>query len=188
MAPALQRSYRSGPMLLRKILLVVLTLLALAMLVGLVLPTVWVVERSTLINVPAARVHELVGDLRRWPEWTTWSEVSSGLQIQYGRTTSGTGASQSWTDDDGAGRLVYTRCDAAGVAYDMAFIDDGKEMPAKGEIRYDAAGEATTVTWTMTGDLQVPVVGGWVRLMMLEYVEDDLDRSLAKLKRVAEAR
>ena len=173
--------------MLRKILLVVLTLLALAILVGLVLPTAFVVERSTLIRAPAPRIHERVGDLKRWPEWTTWSETSPGLAIVYGAVTAGPGASQTWTDAEGAGRLEFTTCDANGVTYDMAFIDDGKEMPAQGAIRYDAEGEGTKVTWTMTGDLKVPVVGGWVRLMMLEYIEDDFDRSLAKLKRVVEA-
>lgn len=175
-------------MVWRKILLVVLTLIALAILVGLVLPTAYMVERSTLVRATPQAIRERVGDLKRWPEWTTWSEVSKDLQIQYGPTTAGAGASQTWTDADGAGRLVFTRCDEAGVAYDMAFIDDGKEMPAKGEIRWTAEGEATRIVWTMAGDLQVPVVGGWVRLMMLEYIEDDFDRSLAKLKRIVEAR
>ena len=173
--------------MLKKILLVLLAILAVALLVGLALPTAFDVERAVLVQAAPARVHAFVGDLRRWPEWTVWRESDPKLAVVLGPVSTGVGASQSWTDSSGSGRLVFTRCDEAGVAYDMVFADDGEEMPAKGEIRYAPEGEATRVTWRMQGDFAVPVVGGWLRIAMVGFVEDDFDKGLAKLKRMAEA-
>jgi len=173
--------------MLRKILLVLLAILFVALLVGLALPTAFEVERGIIVQSPPARVHALVGDLRRWPEWTVWQESDPRLVVVLGPASTGVGASQSWTDSMGSGRLVFTRCDEDGIAYDMAFANDGEEMPAKGEIRYAPEGAATRVTWRMQGDFAVPVVGGWLRLAMVGFVEDDFDKGLAKLKRVAEA-
>jgi hypothetical protein len=171
----------------RKILLVLLAILAVALLVGLALPTAFDVERGILVQAAPARVHALVGDLRRWPEWTPWQESDQGLVVVPGAASTGVGASQSWTDSSGSGRLVFTRCDEAGIAYDMVFGGDGEELPAKGEIRYAPEGGATRVTWRMQGDFAVPVVGGWLRLAMIGFVEGDFDKGLAKLKRVAES-
>ena len=39
---------------------------------GLILPNHYRVERSILIDAPAARVHPWVEDLQRWPTWATW--------------------------------------------------------------------------------------------------------------------
>ena len=173
--------------MLRKILLVLLAVVLLVVLVGLALPTAFVLERSVVVEAPPAKIHAFVGDLRRWPEWTVWQESSPEMRIELGPTTTGVGASQRWTDPTGAGRLVFTRCDEAGVAYDMSFVDDGEEMPAKGAIDYAVEGRATRVTWSMSGDFAVPVVGGWLRLVMLGLIAEDFDKGLAKLKRAAEA-
>ena len=173
--------------MLRKILLIALVLLALAILVGLALPTAYTIESRLYMAAPAARVHEHVSDLRRWPEWTTWSEASPQLVIEYGTQTTGVGASQRWKDDSGEGRLVFTRCDEAGIAYDMAFLMGDGELPSQGVLRYEAKDGGTDVVWSMKGDLAIPVLGGWMRLLFLGAMQSDFDKSLAKLKRVVEA-
>lgn len=171
----------------RKILLVLAALFVLAILVGLALPTAFVVERSIVVAAPPAKVHACVGDLRRWSEWTVWQESSPTMKTEFGPATTGVGASQRWTDASGSGRLVFTRCDETGVAYDMAFIDEGAEMPAKGALDYAAQGGATRVTWSMSGDFDTPVLGGWMRLLVQGRIEEDFEKGLAKLKRMVEA-
>jgi Polyketide cyclase / dehydrase and lipid transport len=173
--------------MLRKILLIALVLLALVLLVGLALPTAYTVESRVQIAAPAARVHERVGDLRRWPEWTSWSEASPQMVIEYGAQTTGVGAMQRWKDDSGEGRLVFTRCDDTGIAYDMAFLMGDGELPSQGVLRYEAVDGGTQVVWTMKGDLAIPVLGGWMRLLLLGAMQSDFDKGLAKLKRVVEA-
>jgi hypothetical protein len=39
----------------------------------------------------------------------------------------------------------------------------------------------------MDGDLAIPVLGGWMRLLFLGAMQSDFDKGLAKLKRVVEA-
>jgi hypothetical protein len=60
---------------LRKLLIGVLVLLALAAGVGLWMPTEWHVERSVVVAAPASVVFPLINDLQRWPEWTSWNDA-----------------------------------------------------------------------------------------------------------------
>jgi uncharacterized protein YndB with AHSA1/START domain len=174
-----------------KVVKLVGLVLLLLVLVGLFLPTTYDISRSITIDAPAARVHEWVGDLARWPEWTPWAEHDPTLQVTNGPQTTGIGAQQSWTGAEGGGKLTFTRCSPTeGIAYDMAFIHEGEDLPSKSAMLYREEGGATTVTWTLQGDgadFLPPVVGGWMNLFMKGAINAEFDKGLAKLKQVVEA-
>lgn len=174
------------------IAIVLLVIVVGVVVVGLMLPNSYELSRSVVIDAQPAQVHALVGDLARWDEWAPWKEADPSVETTLGAQTTGVGASQNWTDKQGGGWLEFTRCDpVGGVTYDMAFVmgegDDAEEMPSLGAIDYEPTANGTKVTWSMSGDVDMPVFGGYLAKMLPGQVAPMFDRGLAKLKQAAEA-
>ena len=174
-----------------KILKVTLVVLVVLAVVGYLLPTQYAVSREIQIAAPAEKVHALVGDLTRWDEWTPWTEADPTVKTTFGPKTTGVGASQTWTSENGDGELVLTKCDPAeGITYDMAFVMDGQRAPCKSAMTYVARDGGTLVTWTMQGDMadmSMPVLAGYLKLLVKGSIDEEFDKGLAKLKQKVEA-
>jgi len=113
-----------------------------------------------------------------------------GSASQCVETTTGTGASQTWTSESGDGELTLTKSDAkTGIAYDMAFIMGETRAPAACAMTYDAADGTTTVIWTMEGDVgdfMPPVIAGFMTPLMKGEIGSMFDKGLVKLKTIVE--
>lgn len=167
----------------KKILIALFVIIVLVVIVGLFLPTRYDVSRSILIDAPRGKIHVLVGDLKRWDDWTPWKKHDPSLVVTFGDKTTGEGASQVWQGKDGDGKLVFTKCTASdGVEFDMAF-DEGR-MQSEGALSYEQQGDGTLVTWRMKGDLDSlpPVMAGYFAAMMPSMVGNSFDEGLAALK------
>lgn len=138
-----------------------LVLLLLLICIGLILPTDFKAQRSITIQAHKNQIHQLVGDLRQWPNWTPWQRQDPSIRIKIDQPE-GTGAHQSWQGDSGSGELTFTQTSAdMGVEYTMLL--DG--FPATAGIRYIAQAKGTKVEWHMQGTMPVPVVGGYLALI-----------------------
>ncbi|MBM7113593.1 SRPBCC family protein [Archangium primigenium] len=152
--------------------------------VGLVLPSTYRVERTTLLRAPTGRVYPHVADPKRWREWTPWQEAAyPEAQWAFG-SQAGPGAVRSWSGERvGRGSLVLTRADPeTGVAYDVSL--DGGRFLAQGTIAFASSEDGTWVTWVDSGD-----VGGNPFLhYLVPWIEArlgrDLDQALLQLQRV----
>lgn len=153
--------------------------------IGLVLPSTYLVERSVVIAADAPAIHEYVGDLRRWPEWTPWQDEDPSIRIERGEQTQGAGAHQSWTGESGSGELTFTQSSPeTGIRYDLSF-DEGA-FESKGAVLYSPLGSDTRVTWRMTGDVGTNIVGRYFGVMMDRMVGPMFESGLEKLKREVE--
>ena len=175
---------------MKKILIGLLVVIVLLVVVGFVLPTEYEIEERVTIQADAARVHELVGELKRWKEWSPWEQEDPSIVTTFGPTTTGVGASQTWTSESGDGELKFTQCDpATGIAYDMAFIMGETRAPSTSAMKYVVAEGSTEVVWTMEGDVRdfmPPVVGGYMNIFMKMSIASMFEQGLTKLKTVAE--
>jgi hypothetical protein len=112
--------------------------------------------------------------------------------MTYGEETSGVGASQSWTGEDGRGELTLTKCDPeTGIAYDMVFVADGERVPASVTMSYTTLQEGMTrVTWNMKGSWEgavPPIFSGWMKILTPWMIGGQFERGLKKLKMRAES-
>lgn len=175
---------------MKKILIGLLVIIVLLVVVGFLLPTTYAIEERVTINTDAAKVHALVGDLTKWDDWSPWKEMDPTIVVTLGATTTGVGASQTWTGDTGDGELTFTACDpATGIAYDMAFIMGETRAPSTSVMKYLIAEGSTEVVWTMEGDVRdfmPPVVGGYMNIFMKMSISGMFQQGLDKLKTVAE--
>jgi uncharacterized protein YndB with AHSA1/START domain len=175
--------------MLRKILVVLFVLLSALVLVGLMLPKEVAIRREISIAAPPAKIHALIGDLKRWDEWAPWKKEDPTVVTTFGDKTSGVGAHQKWTGKDGAGRLTLTKSDeATGIAYDMAFLNGDKETPFQSAMEMRADGQNTIVAWTMNGAGMGAgkFIDGWLRIFITPSIEKMFDQGLADLKKVVE--
>lgn len=164
---------------------IVLGVLLLAFVVtGFLLPSSYALERSILIQATPEQIHQLVGDLQRWPEWTPWEEMDPSVETTYGPITTGVGASQTWTSDSGGGELTFTKSDPLnGVEYAMSF---NGAFPSEGVLRYEVTPTGTQVTWSMSGEMD-NFISRYMGLLMSSMVGPSFETGLARLKTVAEA-
>lgn len=175
--------------MLKKILIAVAIALAVFLALGAALGQDYSVSRTVAVKAELARVHELCGELKNWPEWAPWQKQDPTIQTTFGEKTTGVGAHQSWTGESGDGELTFTRCDPqTGIAYDMNFIDGETKMPAKSAMNYKPVEGGVEVEWTMEGSMNMPVVGGYFALLADKMIGPMFDDGLAKLKSVAEAK
>ena len=175
----------AGP-ILKRILIGVAAATLLVFAVGLVLPRTWAVSRKATVEAPRERVHALCADLTEWTAWAPWLQEGPGLVVTPGDTVQGPGARLAWSTPDGSGTVAVTASDPQdGVAFTLAFPQRG--LRADCLLAYaPAAGGATTVTWTMTGDAGWNVMDRYLGLMMDPVLGPLFADGLERLKLVAE--
>ncbi|MHC4973306.1 MAG: SRPBCC family protein [Planctomycetota bacterium] len=167
--------------MLKKILIGLVVIIVILVVVGFLLPTEYEVSRYIVIDAKPSKIHDHVGDLKRWDDWMTWKENDPSIEVAYGKKTTGVGARQTWTGKDGEGEIVFTSADSKrGVEYDMS-MDQGK-YTSKGAILYEEMGKSTRVTWTMSGDWSTPVVGGYMVLLFEPMIGGEFQKGLSNLK------
>jgi hypothetical protein len=156
--------------------------------VGVFLPTHFARSRAISIRASTDRVYAVINDLERWPEWTPW-EKDPALTTAVGRITKGVGATRTWTGGDRSEELKIVSSDpATGIGYEMTYGRGSESTVMKGALALRPVGVATEVTWSVEGDMRVPVLGGYVVLAGGSAMDATFDRGLANLKRVVEAK
>jgi len=171
---------------MRKFLSYIILLLIILGVIGYFLPSDFSVRKSANISATSAHIHEYVGDLNKWQDWTVWKGDDPEIQITLGNKTTGIGASQRWTDKHGGGSLTFTSWSPEkGIEYDLFF--EGGKYKSKSQIQYDTSSKTRTrVHWTLDGDMGMPIIGGYFALFMKYSIGKMFDDSLQQLKTIVE--
>lgn len=176
--------------LVKLFLISVLAFVILIFLISLLLPSKAVIERSGVIEAPAAVVYAQINDLRNWQHWNPWTQSLGTQPLTFSEPASGAGAWYSWVNDrqtQASGKVTITDSDpSGGLHYDMIFRD---MKPVRGglEIKTTTDGKATAIRWYMQTDL------GWLPWWKLRgFMADKLmgpevERGLTNLRSRCEA-
>jgi hypothetical protein len=146
------------------------------------------VERSTTVNAPAARVHELVDDFHHWPQWSPWEDLDPALERTYTGPDHGVGAHYAWSGNKkaGAGSMEITGSTPQEIVIALEFLKPFKSTSTS-LFEIVPEGERTRVTWRMTGE-QKGLMAVFGRFMNMDkLIGPDFDKGLARLKAAAEA-
>ena len=153
--------------------------------VGLILPSQYSVQRELVINSTPERIHEFTSDLQTWPQWTPWFKDDPSLDVTLGSITKGEGAHQQWTAKKGGGELTVTRSEPSwGVAYNMDL--SGSRPESLCAMRYEVMADSTLVIFEMSGDMGWNLMGRFFNLLMDPMVGPMFDDGLTRLKMLAE--
>ena len=146
------------------------------------------VKRSIVIDAPAPTIQLLIEDFHEWPKWSPWEEMDPQMKRDYTGPTYGVGSAYAWSGNRkaGSGRMEITVAQPGRVDLDLDFT---APMKTQNRIAFDLTpkGEATEVTWTMSGTQK----GIWKLIgkvyPMDKLVGKDFEKGLARLKTAAEA-
>ena len=161
-------------------------LVVLAALAGFLIPDTYRVERSAVINAPAERIYPLVAAPKRWQEWSMWNRRDPAMAMTFFGPDSGAGAGWQWdSKTEGRGRMTFLTADPVkGFTYELYFPD--YDSTSAGDIRFEAQGAATKVTWTNAGSVGRNPLMHYMAHFMDRMVGPDFEAGLANLKALAE--
>ena len=174
--------------MLKKILFVVVILIAGIFAVALTKPDTFSVQRSVSIKAPPEKIFAVLNDFKRWPEWSPWEKLDPAMQRSHSGTPSGKGAAYAWKGNSevGAGRMEIRESSPPNrVSMQLDFIE-----PFEGHNTADftlaAKGDTTDVTWTMTGPTPLASKLMQVFVSMDTMIGKDFEAGLANLKALTE--
>jgi len=151
------------------------------------LPAQAVVTRSTEIAAPPDKIFAIVGDLRRFNEFSPWADLDPNIKFTFEGPESGVGQKMNWTSDNpdiGNGSQTITKYEPPNfVETQLDFGMRGKSV-ASFDLVPSTAG--TNVTWTFMSELD-GIPAKWFGLMFDRWIGPDYEKGLFKLKTIAEA-
>lgn len=149
-----------------------------------ILPGEAVVERRIDIAAPPEKVFAIVGDLRRFNEFSPWAEP--GTQYTFDKPEIGIGQKMSWASDNpqvGSGsQIVVDHVPNTRFATVLNFGDMGDAISY---IELKPVANDTSVTWGFRSLLRNPLER-WMGLLYDREFGEDLKKGLGKLKAIAE--
>ena len=170
-------------------LVVLLPLLALIIL-GLILPSNYSIDRSVTIDAPPEEIYASISDFKRWPEWVRFQAPGSQeeTKFSFSGAASGTGSVLHWNSEDGAigvGTFTMTEANPAkGISYAVSV--ESSKFEGTGSIHFQSVEAGTLVTWHDEGQLP-PVTGGLLSWIYEAGTSARIEDDLARMKNMLES-
>src|SRR5689334_15444695 len=103
--------------MLKKILIGVAAALALLVLVILMQPATFHIERSINMAVPPEAAFAQVNDFHAWSAWSPWEKLDPSMKRSYDGAPAGVGAKYAWVGNKevGEGRMTIEQSDPSQV-------------------------------------------------------------------------
>ena len=172
---------------MKKVLYVILGLVAIYLVLCLFGPSTVKVERSVDINAPKELVQTQLADLNFFHDtWSPWTEKDSAMKITYAGEMGQPGSTYAWESDKkevGKGMMIYDQTVNDSVLQTLRFDDMGD---AKVYFITKPVENATNVTWGMIFDVGFFHRGPMLFMNFDKHIGPDYERGLAKLKPVLE--
>jgi uncharacterized protein YndB with AHSA1/START domain len=170
----------------RRIVLASLGVIGLLLAIGMLLPSGFRIQRSVEMAAAPDRVYPLIADPREWKRWSVWNRRDPAMAMEYSGAPRGSGARWAWKSaSEGNGEMEFTKVVAnERVDYALTFPDMG--MRSSGQLRLEASGAGTRVTWTNEGDMGSNPVNRYFGLFMDRLVGPDFEGGLKNLKVLVE--
>jgi effector-binding domain-containing protein len=157
--------------------------------IGLVAPKSYKVERSTSIDAPKELVFHHVKYWRNWSAWSPWAEQDPAMQITVEGVDGQEGSSYNWQGDPdltGKGKMTNTGIkESEEILYHLHFIEPW-ESESDGYVRLSQEGEGTRVAWGFYGETPIP----WNIFMLFanmdKMIGGDFEKGLSLLKEIVE--
>ena len=140
--------------MLAKILLGVVTIVAIFLVIVALQPSAFRVERSTAIAAPAATIYPRIEDLRQAQVWSPWLKLDPAAKVTFEGPPSGVGASSTWAGNRNVGEGRQTITDARANEQVRIRLDFKKPFTgtSTAEFTLKPDGNRTVVTWSLFGE------------------------------------
>ena len=172
----------------KKIAICIVTVLAVGIACGWLLPSRQQVQRSSVMRATPQRVLPWIATPKRWPEWTAWTSARfPDLVTRFEGPDTGPGAIMIASGkSSGDGTVTIVRADAdTSVVYTLDFAH-GTQL-FDGVILFTPSSNGSlTITWTLTADLGNNPFKRWAGLAMDALMGTDMGVGLENLRQRVE--
>ena len=146
------------------------------------------VSRSVTIRATREKIFGLINDMKAFNQWNPFAKMDPSTQTTYRGPGSGPGAAFDWKGTGKAGKGSLAIVDVASPATVTMKLDILKPMEGHNNVVFalQAAGDATDVSWTMTGPY--PYLNRIFATIfnMDKMIGGTFESGLADLKKIAE--
>jgi K+-transporting ATPase KdpF subunit len=151
-------------------------------------PDTFRVERSLAVKAPANAVYPLVADFHRWTAWSPYEGRDPAMKRTFGGTAEGRGATYAWDGNNnvGAGRMEILEANASSKLRIRLDFERPFEGHNTAEFTFMPQGDATLVTWAMSGPAPFLSKVMQVFINMDSMIGKDFEAGLAGLKKLTE--
>ncbi|MFT3845105.1 MAG: SRPBCC family protein [Lacibacter sp.] len=168
------------------IVYIILIVIVLVLLWAAILPGKYFIEKTIVINRPAAEVYNKVADLNHYKEWNPWQKTDPGAMASISGEAGHVGHKYHWNGKKvGEGHLtVRSVAPGKAINFDLEFIKPWKSKAVDAWDFTETSDGAKTV-WRNTGELPFPVA----RLMgpfLQKQLNKQFEEGLKNLKELCE--
>ena len=149
----------------------------------------FVVERQTTIAASPDAIFGHLDDFHHWTGWSPWEAIDPTMWRGYEGAPSGVGAVYEWKGTRKAGEGRMEIADSQAPSKLVINLEFRKPFSSKSTTTFTLkpSGDATVVTWSMTGpkSFMTRVMG--IFMSMDKMVGPDFEKGLAQLKVIVES-
>lgn len=146
------------------------------------------IERTAVINAPADKIYPLIADFKAWDAWSPWEKKDPNMKRTFSEPSAGKGATYAWEGNSevGSGEMVMAEATSPSkVDLDMHFKTPF-EARHKAEFALTPEGNATKVTWAMSGQSSLMAKVMCTFMDMDKMVGGEFEKGLSAMKAKAE--
>ena len=175
--------------MIKKILLILVAIVAVILIAGAFQSSTYRVERSVTIAAPAAAIFPQINDLHASQTWSPWVKLDPNCKFTFDGPASGVGASNAWVGNSQVGEGRQTIIASTPNELVRLKLEFMKPMAgiATSEFDLKPAAAGTTVTWRMSGDKNYLSKVMCMFLSMDKMIGGDFEKGLGNLKALAES-
>ncbi len=171
--------------ILKKIGIVLASILLLIVVIGMFLPSKRHMQRSITINTPPSAVFKEVNSLKRWENWSPWRDMDPNATTKYEGPEAGIGCTMSWASDNpkvgrGTQKIVVSEPNQH-IVINLDFADWECTADTGWKFEEQAAGE-TRVTWSNDSDNKGKLLNKYMDLMIRPELGKNYEQGLKSLK------
>lgn len=174
---------------MKKVLYVVLGLIALVLIAAFILPKEYAVERDITIARPKAQVFEYVKSLKKQNDWSVWARRDPNMRQNFSGTDGTVGFVSMWEGNDevGKGEQEITRIDEGQrVDTQLRFLKPFESTSDAYILTEAIDSTSTRVRWGFTGKMPIPMNLMLPIMNIEEAIGKDFQDGLTNLKGILE--
>ncbi|WP_404342424.1 SRPBCC family protein [Pseudoalteromonas mariniglutinosa] len=143
------------------------------------LPQQYQVTQAVRIDSPQATVTPLLIDFNNWHAWQPWARVDDSIKFTIAEPSKGVGAHQFWQSRWGHGEMTITQLTQDEMHFNLLF---NQEHIAQGLITFKVKNNIVVVQCSLNGEVNTPIVGGYLALLNQYILNNTLKLALNNLK------
>ncbi len=176
--------------ILKRILLVLLTIAALMLIIALFVKKDYALEREVTINAPKEMVFDYLRYLKNQDNFSVWSEMDPNMRKTFSGTDGTAGFVSAWDSDDknvGSGEQeIMLITEGERIDYELRFFEPFEATDQAYLTTEALNSNQTLVKWGFSGKFDYPMNIFLLVMNMEDMLGADFENGLIKLKEIME--